>query len=71
MTHINAFISDAKEAIAAAQAAVYEAEDKLNALVTKAKGADPTPEELPKEPGVSGAASEGEAKSKTKEVKYK
>lgn len=70
-THLNAFIQEATDSIAAAKAAVKQAEAAVQGVIDRVNGQDPTPDTLPKEPGVSGAANEGEAQGQTKEVKYK
>lgn len=72
MTHINAFLAEAEEAVAAAKAAVQDAEAKLEGLRARVNSdQEEAQAEPPKAPGASGAASEGELQSKSKNVKYK
>lgn len=77
MTHINAFIEQARTDIAAAKAAVRAAEESLEAVVAKNKSNNDSSAPLPEggeyyEPTPApGPAAEGEAESKSKKVKYR
>jgi hypothetical protein len=67
-THLNAWLEEARESLAAAKAAVRDAEASVDALEQKVRGHDPSPAETPQEPSL---ADGGEVDKKTKKVKYR
>ena len=67
-THINAYVQEARERLLTAEAAVKDARESFDALEAQVRGEQVAEATPPAEPS---PASEGEADTKTKKVKYR